>query len=75
MSLALIGAGTVLGIFVLGVWGDVVIGAVVVGAARLVEAAARPVKRRLRAQRAPSGRVAAEPRRRAPLVRAGSSQR
>jgi hypothetical protein len=58
MSLALIGAGFFLGIVLLGLWGDVVIGAIIVGAARLAEAAARPIARTLSStQRGPTSRA------------------
>jgi hypothetical protein len=76
MSLALIGAGVLFGIFLLGLWGDVVIGTLVVGAARLAEAMVRPVAHTWRrARHGPSFRAPAEPRPPAALVRAGSSER
>ncbi len=76
MSFPLIGAGVFLGIFLMGLWGDVVIGALIMGAARLAEAMAKPVAHTWRrARHGPSFRAPAEPRPPAALVRAGSSER
>jgi hypothetical protein len=69
MSLALITTGILFGILLLGLWGDVVIGAIIVAAARLVEATAKPLPPRPWSSRAP-----ADPRAHAPLTRAESSR-
>jgi hypothetical protein len=74
MSLALITAGTLFGILLLGLWGDVVIGAIIVGAARLVEAAAKPVARGPWSTHGRESRAPAQPRAHAPLARAESSR-
>ena len=74
MSLVLITAGTLFGILLLGLWGDVVIGAIIVGAARLVEAAAKPVASGPWTTHRRQSRAAADPRPHAPPTRAGSSR-
>ena len=60
MSLALITTGIFLGFLLLGLWGDVVIGAIIVGAARLAEAA--DTLRRKELTRGRPGRQPATPR-------------
>lgn len=74
MSLALITAGTLLGILLLGLWGDVVVGAIIMGAARLVEAAAKPVAQRPWSTHRRESRTPAEPRAHAPVAPAESSR-
>ena len=68
MNLALHGAGVVLGIVLLGLWGDVVIGTLLTGAARLVTTMTEPVSRVWR-----GGRHALSSRARPTLARLGSS--
>jgi hypothetical protein len=75
MSLAIITAATLIGILLLGLLGDVLIGATIAAAVRLTEAAAKPVAlvtHRIRHR--PAGRAAAEPRATAPIVRAENGQ-
>jgi hypothetical protein len=74
MSLALVAAGIFLGFVLFGVWGDLVIGALVVGAARLVEAASASVARRRSSERE-EHRAPAEVHAPVSLARAESSQR
>jgi len=74
MSLALVTAGTLFGILLLGLWGDVVVGALIVGAARLGEAAAKPVARGPWRTHRRQSRASTQSRAHAPLARAKSSQ-
>jgi hypothetical protein len=74
MSLALITAGTLFGILLLGLWGDVVVGAIIVGAARLVQAAAKRVAPGPWSTHRRQSRAPADPRAHAPVARAESSR-
>jgi hypothetical protein len=74
MSLALITTGILFGILLLGLWGDVVIGAIIVAAARLVEATAKPLPPRPWSTHRRQSRAPADPRAHAPLTRAESSR-
>jgi hypothetical protein len=75
MSLALIAAGIFLGFVVFGVWGDVLIGAVIVGTARLAEAASKSVSRGLRRTQRGLHRAPAERHAPVSLARAETNQR
>ena len=74
MSLALITTGALFGILLLGLWGDVVIGAIIAGAARLVDAAAKPFAPGSWSTHRRQSRAAADPHAHAPLPRAESSR-
>ena len=75
MSLALITTGTLFGILLLGLWGDAVLGAIIVGAARLIEAGAKLLARWQGSMHRRQSRTPAEPGARAPLVRAEGGRR
>lgn len=75
MSLALITTGTLFGILLLGLWGDAVIGAIIVGAARLIEAGAKLLARWPASTHRRQIRTPAEPGVRASLARGGSGRR